>query len=293
MNIDQSRKPRIGFACGGGFIRSVSQIGVLEVLQENDIKIDMFSGCSAGGPMAAAFAAGSLQQLKKRVLEGSPKEYRAVIFEPTIPIQGLLKGDRNRIFFAEFVGDKTFADLETKLALVTTDLHDMSEVILQEGILSKAMQACTSVPGVFVPVKWGDMLLADGGNFNLLPTKPLYDAGMEYVIAVDCSQPPNIFTRTFSKIKQLLNIRPVVKVRGRMGRKEKLNIFQIMGRAFSLSSGQIRNFNHSSYRYNILIQPDLVDVKRWHVSKAEFVYLKGRKAAEAAIPQIKKDLGIV
>ena len=61
-----------------------------------------------------------------------------------------------------------------------------------------------------------------------------------------------------------------------------------LGGAFQLSSSCIGNLNPLSYQYNILIRPDIVGVKRWYIGKRQFIYQQGRKAAEAAIPQIKK-----
>ena len=288
----QQPRKKVGLACGGGFIRVAAQIGVLEVLQENNIPVDMIAGCSAGAAIAGAYAAGNLHPAKVRLSNGRRRDFWEVIFEPVMPVQGFLKGERNRKFFEEFVGDKTFADMQTPLILVATDLRSLREVIINEGPVAKAIQACTSVPGVFVPVPWGERLLADGGNFNLLPTKPLYEAGIDYVIAVDTSQPPNPATRTMSKIKQFLNIQPVAEVRDSSGQKANLKIYNIIGRAFSLSSSYIQNFQASSYRCNLLIRPDLLDVKRWHVSKVDYLVEKGRQATLAALPQIKKDLGL-
>ena len=96
---------RIGLAIGGGFIRSAAAIGVLEVLEENKIPIHLLSGCSAGSGIAAAYTAGNLSALKKRLLEPA-REYWKIIFEPTMPRQGLLKGQRTRKFFQEFVGER-------------------------------------------------------------------------------------------------------------------------------------------------------------------------------------------
>src|SRR5690242_11724454 len=51
--------PRIGLALGGGFARGIAHIGVLRVLERNQIPIHCITGVSAGAIVAAAFASGT------------------------------------------------------------------------------------------------------------------------------------------------------------------------------------------------------------------------------------------
>jgi len=289
MDNDLKQK-KVGLALSGGFIRAAAQIGVIEVLQENNIPIDIVSGCSSGAAIAACYANNTLDQIKKRLSEGRRRDYWKVIFEPTFPIKGLLKGERNRKFFEEFVGDKNFSDLDKKLILTATDLRNMEEVIIEEGPISKAIQACTAVPGFFIPVEWEEKILADGCNFNLIPSRSLYKNGAEYVIAIYVSQQPSLITRFVSMIKKM--IRNQNNFSRRSNRAGWLNIFQSIKRAASLSSSFVDNFYHHSYPYDILIKPQVSNVKRWHVSMVDYCIEAGRKAAEEQIPQIKKDLGL-
>src|SRR5437763_2317264 len=49
---------KIGLALSGGGARGFAHIGVLKVLVENDIPIDLITGTSAGSIVGGAFAAG-------------------------------------------------------------------------------------------------------------------------------------------------------------------------------------------------------------------------------------------
>jgi NTE family protein len=285
---------KVGVALGGGFARAIAAIGVLEVLNEHNIPIDMVSGCSAGAGVATTYATGTMSDLKRRLLTIQSSESRRIIASLTLSSQGVFTGEGNRRFFGEFLGEKNFSDTRLPLVLVATDLRKMQEVVMSDGNLVRAVCACMMVPGIYVPVEDNGQVLVDGGHFNLLPTRPLYDRGMEYVIAVNVAQRPNAFTRTLSWVKQLLNIQPLY-TRGRAytdGRKP-FHLFEIMRRSIHLSSSHIQNFHHSAYPYDMLIQPDVVRIKRWHISRTEHLVNQGRLAALAAIPQIKKDLGLL
>jgi len=292
MNLEnQNSRKKVGLAISGGFIRTTAAIGVIEVLEENNIPIDMISGCSAGAAVAATYAAGTLADLKKRLTEGSRKDYWQIIFEPTIPWQGFLKGKRNRKFFEEFVGDKNFSDLEKKLIITVTDLISLKEVIVTEGKLGLAIQAATTVPGIFVPIKQNGKILIDGGNFNMIPSKVLYQAGADYVIAIYLAKRPSLVTRFLSNFKKLWHRDKLVEAKKISGVKD-LNLVQLIWRAVGLSVNQINNFYHHAYHYDILIRPKIEHIKRYHTSSVAYCIKEGRKSALEALPQIKKDLGL-
>ena len=288
---DQKTRKKVGLALSGGFSRATAAIGVIEVLEENNIQVDIVSGCSAGAAVAATYAAGTLKDFKKRLIEGKRREFWQVIVEPTLPRSGLLKGERNRSFFEEFVGDKEFCDLEKKLITTVTDLVSMKEVIITEGKISRAIQASTAVPGIFVPVKWDGKILVDGGNFNMIPSRPLYQNGADYVIAIYVSRPPNPFTKFFSNLIKLKKSREDACSDQKNCRGD-LNIFQLVWRTFNLSSAQIKNFYPHSYPYDVLIRPKLTEVRRYHINSVAYCIRQGRQAALPMIPQIKKDLDL-
>lgn len=289
-NTTQPQK-RIGVAIGGGFIRSAAAIGVIEVLEENNIPIHMISGCSAGSSVAGAYAAGNLDFFKKRLLSPA-RDYWDVIFEPTIPRQGLFKGQRTRKFWQEFVGEKTFEQLDKPLFVTATDLTNLKPIVIQDGLVSDAIQASVGVPGMFVPVKYEGKIIIDGANFNLIPSKVLYDNNADYVIAISTSQDPNPVTRAVAWLKRIIGSQfALLKLKEKEAKNDP-HALSLIWRAIKLSMSQVTNFYHSSYKYDILIKPDIAGVRRWHVRKVDWLIHQGRAAAEAAVPEIKKDLGL-
>lgn len=65
--LNQSNRPKIGLVLSGGGARGTAHIGVLKVLEENHIPIDMISGTSfgsiVGGLYAAGYSADDLQDI--------------------------------------------------------------------------------------------------------------------------------------------------------------------------------------------------------------------------------------
>src|SRR6266704_1762463 len=51
-------RPRVGVALGGGFARGIAHLGVLSVLEKENIPVDYLAGTSAGAMLAIAYASG-------------------------------------------------------------------------------------------------------------------------------------------------------------------------------------------------------------------------------------------
>ena len=54
----EPRVPSIGLALGGGFARGMAHIGVLKVLEEENIKVSLVAGTSVGALIGAAYSIG-------------------------------------------------------------------------------------------------------------------------------------------------------------------------------------------------------------------------------------------
>ena len=79
-------------------------------------------------------------------------------------------------------------ELNTPFRAVAVDLKSTKEVCISHGNLAKAVAGSCAVPGVFVPVEFGELLLADGGLQNTIPADALRFDDCDYVISVDCNK---------------------------------------------------------------------------------------------------------
>lgn len=218
---EYGRRPKVGLALSGGGIRGAAHIGVLKVLAENNIPVDMIAGTSAGAVIAALYACGyratemeamteglkvgELIDLKVTVgdlfkqgikwMFGSKSRFWSVL--PT----GLVKGDKVENYLGSLVQRRTVRDTHIPVAITAVDILSGDTVFFvtpREGsraiqnakyftntLLTEAVRASISIPGVFFPKKYRGLMLVDGAVKNNLPADILHHMGAEVIVAVD------------------------------------------------------------------------------------------------------------
>ena len=176
-------RPRVGLALSGGVARGLAHIGVLSVLQEQNIPVDYIAGTSAGSLVAAAFAAG--MTIDEIYEIGRTLRWRDV-GRVTLSRLGVQSNARLEEFARARLPVKRFEDLRIPLAIVATDLKTGSAVIISEGDVAFAIRASCALPGWYVPVldEHGRQLV-DGGLVANIPTAAVRSLGADIVIAVD------------------------------------------------------------------------------------------------------------
>lgn len=175
-------RPLVGLALGGGVVRGMAHIGVLQVLQAEGIPIDFVAGTSVGSLVGAAFAGGvDLQELERLVPTLSwPK-----LVAPSWPRNGMLNSTKLGRFVDSLIGKRQIEELEIPYAAVAVDHATGEEVILREGPVSLAVRASAAIPGLFQPINMDGRRLIDGGLVNNVPASVVRSMGADIVIAVD------------------------------------------------------------------------------------------------------------
>lgn len=179
----QNKRPRVGLALSGGVARGNAHVGVLRVLEENNIPIDYIAGTSAGSLVAAAYAAGMAVDDIAEI--GRAMRWKD-IGRVTLSRLGVQSNARMEEFARARLPVRRFEDLRIPLAIVATDLKSGSAVILTEGDVPFAIRASCALPGWYVPVtdEQGRQLV-DGGLVANIPTAAVRALGADIVIAVD------------------------------------------------------------------------------------------------------------
>lgn len=177
-------KVKIGIAFGGGGARGFSHLGAIKAFEEFGIKFDYVAGTSAGSLVGAFYAAGySFQEMYDVVKTMRVKDIRKNVlpFTPS-KLDGLINIVKGRL------GDINVQDLPKPFSAVAVDLKSTKEVCISKGNLAKALAGSCAVPGVFQPVEFENMLLADGGLQNTIPADVPRYFGCDYVVSVDVNK---------------------------------------------------------------------------------------------------------
>ncbi|MGH9524662.1 MAG: patatin-like phospholipase family protein [Terriglobales bacterium] len=176
-----AQRPKIGIALGGGFARGLAHIGVLKVLEEEGIPVDMVAGTSVGSVIGAAYCAGisgrELEEVAAVVRFSSIARYSLSRF-------GICSNDRLGAFLTKILKVGRFEDLKVPLAVAATDFTTGDGVIFREGPLCDPVRASCAYPGMFPPVSVNGRLLVDGMLAHVVPTVPLREMGADRVIGI-------------------------------------------------------------------------------------------------------------
>ena len=173
---------RIGLALGGGFARGIAHLGVLRVLEENRVPVDLIGGVSAGSMVAAAYASGAT--LKE--IEGIARLMRFQdVASWTLSFRGFADSRKMEAFLQRLLKVKRFEEMKIPLTVVATCLNQAGPVIFEgTGDVMLPIRASCSYPGLFLPIELGNHCLVDGAITMELPAQPLRQRGATHVISV-------------------------------------------------------------------------------------------------------------
>lgn len=160
----------IVLALGGGGAAGVAHIGVLQVLEENGIRVRAVAGTSIGAEVGAFLAAGmTAAEIIEMATAFDWRETVRLLLPVDLPTGGLTSGSHIMGFLRERLGSRAIEDLELGYVAVATDLEQGTQVVLDRGDVVDAVRASISIPGLMAPVSHQLQVLVDGGVVNPLP----------------------------------------------------------------------------------------------------------------------------
>ncbi|MEX0681502.1 MAG: patatin-like phospholipase family protein [Balneolales bacterium] len=206
----------VGLALSGGGAAGLAHIGVLKVMEEAGVPIDVVSGTSMGAIVGGLYAIGYTPQLMLEEVSSAdwrflfeetvyrshlPMEEKKYdgLFKLSFPVNsrrvelptGLVSGNHiiNMLALLTWPYHETddFRQLPRPFVCIATDLETGDAVVLDNGFLPDAIRASMSIPTIFDPVWVNGRYLVDGGVVNNLPVREAYDLGADYVIAINSS----------------------------------------------------------------------------------------------------------
>jgi NTE family protein len=254
----QQQKPaKIALVLGAGASRGFAHIGVLKVLETNNIPVHMIVGTSAGSFVGSLYAYGlnayQLQKLAISIEKGD-------VADLAIPDNGFIKGELLESFVNRMVRNTPMEKLKIPFHAVATNIQSGQEVVFGMGNTGTAVRASCSIPGVFRPVRLGGQMFVDGGVVSPLAIEAARKQGADVIIAVDISsdldsaQPES----TMATILQSVNIMYA-----------KISAMQLP-------------------RADIVIRPKVGYIGSSDFDKRHEAILEGEKAANEALPKIRE-----
>lgn len=290
-----TQQGRIGLALAGGGALGFAHVGVLKVLHEARVPVDIVAGTSMGSIVGAAYASGAtLEEIEdvltntdwdklfgdgpaRDVLPLKDKTGRnreilgdgkfGVVEGQLVLPTGILQGQRirpllQRLFY-RYPEATSFDQLAIPYRAVAADIETGQPVIIAKGDLALAARASMAVPGVFAPVDLDNKLLVDGGIANNLPIDVVQQLGAQKVIAVE--------------------------LYADLQKREKLtNPFAISGQMLSLLLSQNSALQRARLTpSDILIEPELRGYSATDFNKARELVKLGEDAARAKLSELK------
>ncbi|OJW99885.1 patatin-like phospholipase RssA [Thiobacillus sp. 65-1402] len=298
--------PRIGLALGGGSARGWAHIGVIRALADAGIEPDLVCGTSIGALVGAAYVGGELDRLEAWVR--SLRVQTVVSFLDFSLGGGLIKGDKLIEFFRSHFVDRDIRELARPFGAVATDLQRGREVWLREGGVSDAVRASIALPGLFTPAQRDGSWLVDGGLVNPVPVSLCRAMGADLVIAVDLNA---------DLLGRHLKPRPAAAARKRAPANPENLTDSVMARIqtgmsqLGLNSGNgprppamldvlassinimqvlITRSRLAGDPADVMVTPLLANLGLMEFHRADVAIDAGRRAMEAAIPQLNARL---
>lgn len=261
----------VGLALSSGGARGIAHIGVLRVLQNAGVPIDMLAGTSAGALFGTLYAAGlgldEIEAFARRLPQTIQLKGRLWDFQIP-PRSGIIWGRRTTRYLNQVLGHRAFADLKIPTYVVAADIVSGEQVVFYEGQVAPAVRASLSMIGIFVPAQIGDRFLVDGGAVNPLPVSVLAQQGADIIIGSSV----------------IAGFQEEARFRRQVGGKG-LNFFSIVSRQMALMEREIIKTRLGPA--NVLIQPRIETFTTMDYDKAVELIRVGEEAAQEALPRIQ------
>jgi predicted acylesterase/phospholipase RssA len=301
--MEKSTNPTLGLALSGSGNRTTFYIGFLEVLDEAGIKIDYISACSGGCLVAAAYACGTLPQIKEMALALNFKGIREIMTKEKGK-GGLYKLDYlENILNTKFTKGLHFDEVKPIMVFTAVDIENGELVDLCIGEIARAARISCTTPALFESVKWGNRVLVDGGVLSVVPSASLKKFSPDVTVSLDLAQTPYIFTgvqisakKVYNFVKKFLLINQMMDLVHHVLPEDTEVDFEKSPKLFGVWGKSLDLAMYANNRYSDLdgcdlaIKPNLknnnrVDLSSNAISK---YYQMGRQVAEENLPKIKE-----
>jgi NTE family protein len=260
--VPEPRIPAIGLALGGGFARGMAHIGVLKVLEEENIPVNIVAGTSVGALIGALYCGG----LSPAELEEVSRSCRFTTFARwTVSRYGFASNDRMVSFLTRSLKVKSFEELRIPLGVTATDFNTGQGVVFNSGSIIDPVRASCAYPGMFLPVNIGGRWLVDGMLSHPVPTRPLRDMGADRVLAVH--------------------------LKGQWSKDgAPRHLFDVIGQSFAIAQDMMSHVWRGAA--DLVIEPDVSGFAYDDFKRAGELVRSGEVAMRQALPEVRRWLEV-
>ena len=281
---------KVALVLSGGGAKGYAHLGVLRVLEKENIKIDYIAGTSIGALVGTLYSIGySVDEIEKVLdnlniesflesgsdLTGLDLDKKETLKKYSFYINfdnelnySLPKGLREteelylvvKNLLKNYENTKNFNNFPIPLRVVATNLNTGETKSFSEGDIAKILTASMAIPTIFEPVEVNGALYVDGLVSRNLPVEEAYDMGADLVIASDVGT-------------------PVVK-------KDNYNILSVLNQMIAIQSSYITK--DSKEKATVLISPDIKNISATDTTKRKDLIELGEVAAQNQIAKLRE-----
>ena len=264
IKLDSRQRPKIALVLGGGGARGLAHIGVLKVLEEEKVPVDIVVGTSVGALIGALYSSGvpiqKIEKIGQDVQWNKVSNLRRTSLLRMIITEQLLSTKKMEDYLSLNIQNKRFDELDKTFACVATDINTGEMIVLKEGDVAFAARASATIPGVFAPVEFRHRYLVDGGLSSNIPTDVAKLLGADIIIAVAVTA--DISKNNISNV--LMTLTQSIYIQGSLLEKDQLKTA------------------------DIVIKPKVGEVSAIDLNRSEECIDAGISATRKAMPEIKR-----
>ena len=249
---------------GGGGARGFAHIGVLKVLKEANVPIDMVVGTSMGAIIGSLYCSGvdleEIEKIAEYIKWKDISNLNSVSLLKMLVSEKLLSTKKIENYIDKMIGEKYFFQLNIPFVCVATDMITGEKIIFKEGKVAMAARASATIPGLFEPVQYRQRFLVDGGLVENIPVSvaKLFNPDIIITVAVSADITNNSFDNVFFSLFQ------AIYIQGQQSDRINLNMS------------------------DVIIAPKVDNISAIELNKAEECIDAGFIAGKQSIEKIKK-----
>ncbi len=177
---------KLGLALGAGGTKGAAHVGVMQVLDEAGIGVDVIAGTSIGALYGGLVAVGRSPQEIADGIRVNPKREVVEFFRRRLKIRD---GNRLSRRFYEALAGHHIENLGLAYAATASDIVEKRSVTIAHGPIIDAIEASIAIPVIARPVAYQGRYLLDGGFWDCAPVDAATELGADVIVAVELGHP--------------------------------------------------------------------------------------------------------